>query len=324
MKKIVLMPVKNEEWILEQALHCASLFADHIILIDQNSTDATPQICKKFPKLVYIKNPSDVYNEGQHSQQLLDAARQYDGHNFIIKLAADEVLSANILAPGAFERLTANALPGCAFSMQWVQLWKRPDVYRDDNSVWSRHYRAFAFIDDRKSNYKQRLTHMDMIPADLIPAARHIEEFKVLHYQFTDWPRMLLKQCWARLLEFDHNPSHAFMRSVQLNNKYFITKDETGLKVVPVPKQWSEGYPEFKVKAFDLKQDWHSKFCLEAISKYGPENLKWLDIWDLDWQPDFKDPRGFLQKFYHSHQAGLGRIYSSTPEALKKLIKIFN
>ena len=38
-KLIVITPVKNESWILEKFLTFTSLWADYIIIADQNSTD---------------------------------------------------------------------------------------------------------------------------------------------------------------------------------------------------------------------------------------------------------------------------------------------
>jgi glycosyltransferase involved in cell wall biosynthesis len=75
MKKIVLMPVKNEDWILEYSLSCASLWADYIIVADQNSTDRTPEICKNFDKVIYIKNDSQ-FHSGAVRRLLLEEARK--------------------------------------------------------------------------------------------------------------------------------------------------------------------------------------------------------------------------------------------------------
>lgn len=76
MKKIVLMPVKNEDWILEYSLSSASLWADHIIVADQNSTDATEELCARFEKVVYIKNTAISLNMSHARELLLDKARE--------------------------------------------------------------------------------------------------------------------------------------------------------------------------------------------------------------------------------------------------------
>lgn len=319
MKKIAIMPVKNEEWILEHNLTCASLFFDHIIVADQNSDDGTPEICKKFPKVVYIKNTSTEYNEGNRRQLLLDAAREFEGNNFIANLAADEIFSANILEPGVFEKLIAGQKPGTGFSFHWVQLWRSQDKYRDDNSVWSNLHRPFAFIDDRKTNYREGFAHLSIIPEDLMENAVVSTDIKVLHYQFVEFDRMLAKQRWARLLEFEHYPQSNFLKSIILNNKYFITKDEYSIKLTNIPKEWLGSYPRFVPKT--EKKPWHIQASIDFIAQYNPNNLKWLDIWDYQWPNQFPDKRNFLQKFYHQHQHIILVINNFIPTKLKKLIK---
>lgn len=318
MKKIAVMPVKNEDWILEYTLECASLFFDHIIVADQNSTDRTPDICKKFPKVVYIKNELKEYDEGKRRQLLLDAARQFPGNNFIANIAADEVFTANILNPERFEKLVQDKKPGTAFSFQWVQLWKTADVYRDDNSVWSNFYRPFAFIDDRVTNYKPGFAHLSIVPEDLVNDAITIDDIKVLHYQFVDFERMLMKQRWARLLEFGSYTQPTFLKSVILNNKYYITKDEHNMRLAPVATDWIKPYPVFIKQT--PKESWHVNTSIEFIQKYGAENLRWLDIWDFNW-PNTPDTRSFIQRWYHGHQHLILVANKIIPKQIKKLIK---
>lgn len=97
MKKILVMPVKNEERILETSLASSSLWADYIIVADQYSTDRTEEICKKFEKVIYVKNNHPGLNQSIARQLLLDEARKIPGNNLIFVLDADEILSANAL-----------------------------------------------------------------------------------------------------------------------------------------------------------------------------------------------------------------------------------
>src|SRR5437773_8466501 len=52
MKTIALVPVRNDAWILEHSLACWSAFCDAIIVSDQDSTDGSRDIYKRFPKVV--------------------------------------------------------------------------------------------------------------------------------------------------------------------------------------------------------------------------------------------------------------------------------
>lgn len=320
MKKILIIPVKNEEWILEFTLTCASMFFDHIIIADENSTDDTPNICAKFPKVIYFKNEALSYNEGNRRQILLDAARQFEGNNFIAHLAADEIFSANILNEEVFEKLVEGKAPGTAFSFQWIQLWRNDTHYRSDiQSIWSHFDRPFAFIDDRQVNFESGFAHLSIIPESLVFKAISVPHIKVLHYQFMDFPRMLRKQRWARLLEFGHYTQPIFLRSLILNNKYINTKDETTLRVTKVPTHWLAKYPPCILRPDTLK--WHEARSIEFMRQYGVENLYWLDIWDYEWPSEFPDRRNWMQRYYHQHQHLPNVITRAIPKAIKNLIK---
>ncbi len=313
------MPVKNEEWILEHNLTCASLFFDHIIVADQNSTDRTADICKKFPKVVYLKNDTTEYNEGDRRQLLLNAARKFEGNNFIANLAADEIFSANILNKEVLNRLISGHKPGTGFSFQWVQLWRSEREYRDDNSVWSNSYRPFAFIDDRVTNYRKGFAHLSIIPEDLMSTAIVNHEIKVLHYQFVSFDRMLAKQRWARLLEFGHYTQADFLKSIILNNKYYITKDEHNLKLSPVEAKWFSDYIPFQICTDS--EPWHISASTDFIKEYSPERLYWLDIWDYKWPDGISDKRNLLQKIYHKNQYLILLLNRLLPKQIKSLIK---
>ena len=56
MKIIGLLPVKNEAWVLPHALASLSAFCDVVIVADQNSDDASREICRTFPKVVLIES----------------------------------------------------------------------------------------------------------------------------------------------------------------------------------------------------------------------------------------------------------------------------
>lgn len=320
MKKILIVPVKNEEWILEFTLTCASMFFDHIIIADENSTDNTANICKRFTKVIYIKNEAERYDEGNRRQILLKAAREISGNNFIAHLAADEIFSANILDEKVFDEMVKDKSPGTAFSFQWVQLWRSDKHYRvDKNSVWSNFDRPFAFIDDRKVDFEPGFTHLSIIPESLALNPISIIDIKVLHYQFTDFKRLLRKQRWAKLLEFGHYTQPNFLKSIILNNKYIVTKDEYGLKLADVPTSWIDKYPA-RIPRPDSSK-WHEKTAIEFISKYSPENLYWLDIWDYKWPEHIVDRRNWIQRFYHKHQHFLYVLNSRIPKSLRNLIK---
>jgi len=71
-KIVVITPVKSKAWILDRFLATTSHFADHIIIADQDSTDGSQEICKRYPKVILIRNDSSEYSEARRQTLLLD------------------------------------------------------------------------------------------------------------------------------------------------------------------------------------------------------------------------------------------------------------
>lgn len=126
------MPVKNEEWILETSLASSSLWADYIIVADQHSTDRTEEICKKFEKVIYVKNNHPGLNQSIARQLLLDEARKIPGNNLIFVLDADEILSANALHDTHFWKTLDTLKEGQSVVLQWITLRGSIKTYRND------------------------------------------------------------------------------------------------------------------------------------------------------------------------------------------------
>ena len=79
-KLICLPPVLNEAWILERFIKCASLWADHIIIADQGSTDGSVEIAKRYEKVIFIDNQTDGdFNEMKMRAPLFEAANKIEG-----------------------------------------------------------------------------------------------------------------------------------------------------------------------------------------------------------------------------------------------------
>lgn len=71
---ICLTPIRNESWILDMFLKATSLWADHIILADQMSTDGSREIAKKNSKVILIDNNSETFNEPERQRLLRSMA----------------------------------------------------------------------------------------------------------------------------------------------------------------------------------------------------------------------------------------------------------
>lgn len=234
MKVIALMPVKNEEWILDYTLTCLKGFVDEIIVIDDGSTDNTPDILSKHHVMV-INNSFDGF--GIMRKELLRVGREHEGTHFVF-LDADEAFTADLGED--LRDLLKGMMAGHKILLRWLAMWKSPFVFRDDESVWSNNFKDFIFCDDGISDFDETWIHEPRTPGENKPSNTvKIEQYGgVMHYQFVPWERFQAKQRWYRYLELARNPNSA----TEIIATYRITEDDPSARVSPIKSSWIRGY----------------------------------------------------------------------------------
>jgi hypothetical protein len=301
---ICMTPVKNEEWILERFLHCASTWADHIVVADQLSEDHSREIAARFPKVHLIDNPSETFNEPERQKLLINAARAIpcDGRRLLVALDADEVFSATWMTSTAWQAMLA-ADPGTAFRFQWINL--APGARRGwlDPS-----WRPFAFMDDGSPHVGLPI-HSPRIPLPEGAPQVRVGDVNVLHYPYTNWPRMKSKQRWYQCFERLEYPEK---RAVQIYRQYHYMDTEVE-RSAPLDPAHLRGYEERGIDMTTIdpvdRYYWDDK-VLEMLSEHGPDTFRQIDIWDVDWgrmgrsaglavNVEFDDPRRPLDRAIH-------------------------
>lgn len=131
-KIVACIPCKNEEYIIGKVLKALSTFCYRIIVNDDNSTDSTQDICKKFDKVdLLIRNKRDDRDRqgALQRQELLDKAYEYDPDYFFF-IDADELPIPSIV--DFFENIDES-----------INTWFLPmlTLYKDEQ-----HYRIDKFI----------------------------------------------------------------------------------------------------------------------------------------------------------------------------------
>lgn len=138
-KIICLMRIKNEEKWIAAVLRRASGAADEILILDDGSTDQTPDIYKTFSNVQYryYDRPSD---ENRDRQELLNWAIEREA-DWVLWLNGDEVLEE--CAGGTMRREISNIDPRnpqyTYFYLNFLYFWNDPDYYRYDSnykSIW--------------------------------------------------------------------------------------------------------------------------------------------------------------------------------------------
>jgi Glycosyl transferase family 2 len=276
MKVIALMPVRNEAWIIRHSLACLSTFCDVILVNDQNSEDATADICRQFPKVHLIESPTaDVCEVGRW--RLLDAARDHEGQNLLWCTDADELVS-----PALFRKFLSvhrdHLAPGTVVEALFYHLWESPRSYRDDGSPYSPYWKQFGLVDDRKTDFDRspRLPlHQPRVPLGEGQPTLRSDEIRVLHLQWLLAEQNQIKQAWYRCREWLDGKSAA-----EVNERYSITLPAPNARTSELPAAWTEGLtlPDLTT---DSRQTWQEREIVGWFDYYGAEFFEPLEIWHI-------------------------------------------
>jgi glycosyltransferase involved in cell wall biosynthesis len=140
MKMLGLMRVRNEARWLEACLR-AQWFCDHIIVLDDNSTDETAAICEEFGSSVTLisKYYDHGYEEGPDRENLAALARNYRPE-WICSMDGDEVLLED-----TWDKIqpALNDLSVPAIDVLNLHLWNNKYTVRVDGNWKEQHRQRF-------------------------------------------------------------------------------------------------------------------------------------------------------------------------------------
>ncbi len=287
---ICLTPVRNEAWILDTFLKCTSLWADYIIIADQNSTDGSREIANRYEKVILIENKSKQFNEPERQKLLIAAARKITGKRLLITLDADEIFAGNFLDTADWNSML-NAKEGTVFGFHWLNLL--PAFKR----CWkSEGFFPWAIMDDNSHHTGEEI-HSPRVPVKDWGAIVKLEQIEVLHYQYTDWKRMESKhryyQCIERL-KFPQKPAVAIFR--MYNHMYAIFKN----KLKDCKEEWFSFYEAKDILLRNIKPsetNWFDDEVSKILIEHGSHKFKKESIWTENFSS--KDPRNFIDKMLH-------------------------
>ncbi len=293
---ICLVPVKNEAWILDRFIQCASLWADHIIIADQMSTDGSRDIALKYPKVVLLNNLNHTYDEQQRQRLLIDKARQIGSNGrrkLFITLDADEFLTANFNESSEWSNILEAPI-GTIIYFSWINI--KPDF----KQYWEGGSFGWGFIDDGISTNERSIIHNHRIPKPENAHKLICQEIKVLHYQYTDWQRMQSKHRWYQCFELlNRKHQHPITIFRIYHHMYGLSKSQfQALKI-----EWFDYYEKHGIDMFYVKKEnsyYWDKLVEVYFEKYGTCHFASLNIWQKT-TSKFPDPRNAMQKILHRY-----------------------
>ena len=279
MKIILLMPTKNEDWILNSTLASALQLVDAAIVSDQQSSDGTLEILNSFKKVTVIENTEKLHSN-KVRWSLLDKSREKFGkNNLILNLDADEYLSNKLF----FKNLNyiKNLPKGTSVSLPWVQLWKSNTKFRSDKGVWNpkTNKKTCIFLDDGKVAYSNELIindHTSRVPTEKIRNSVVFNKLPLIHVQFANWDRAQVKQILYQCRELINGISVN-----EINDKYRNSTTDKNVKTKKIKKKWLDGAEIPKnITECKVEDTWHYKEIKNLFTEHSVEKFKDLNIWE--------------------------------------------
>jgi hypothetical protein len=273
---ICVTPVKNEGWILEQFLACASLWADHIVVADQGSTDDSALIARRFSKVRLIGNESGAYDEGSRQRILIAAAREISPRAIVFALDADEFLSANVLASAAWNSVLCSS-PGTSFLLKTFNV--APDASR---GWYSDGWGTMGFHDDG-TEHRGTTIHSVRVPVSPGGSQMMLGEAVLLHCQYIDWDRMRSKHRWYQCWETLHDPR---LSPVTIYRKYHHMDAVPAAGMLPMKAEWLRAYRQAGIDVTSVRRQqtyWWDAEVLGWMGTHATARLRKIDIWGKDW-----------------------------------------
>ncbi|WP_041555505.1 glycosyltransferase family 2 protein [Nostoc sp. PCC 7524] len=277
-KIVVITPVKNEAWILERFLSVTSQFADYIIIADQNSTDGSQAICKKYPKVILVENKSEKFNEADRQLLLIKTARELILEpKILIALDADEILAANAIKTQSWQTML-QAKPGT------VIYFEKPDLFETTHQcIRTGILTPLAYVDDGAAHQPQAI-HSVRIPTPEYATRLHCHDIKVLHYGITRLDAHAAKMRLYGVIENVLGVGHPLGRRYRYNSR----PDYLGLgKLEAAPDEWFRGWEEQGIDMHTIIKHKYYAYDFEVLryfQKYGMRRFLMEDIWKFDWE----------------------------------------
>ena len=196
--------IKNEAAHIAEVIDSILPLCDRILVLDDNSTDETPEICARYaPKLELIRSPFEGLDEVRDKAFLLDRLKQ-DAPDWALWIDGDEVLER-----GGPAQIRAAAVDPqvAALSLKIAYVWDRHDQVRVDG-IYGTFRRPSAFrvrgqpldaLEFRPTGQGGNL-HCGNIPQGLRGGTLNLP-IRLKHYGYMEPARRQAKYDWYRRVD---------------------------------------------------------------------------------------------------------------------------
>lgn len=182
MKIVGMLRIKNEARWIERCIGSILPICSEIFILDDHSTDGTPEICKAIPKVALFESPFEGLNEVRDKNYLLERVESSQP-DWIVAIDGDEML-----APQSVEKLSS-MVSDCrtpSISPRILYLWNSEDQVRMDGVYHDFHRESIfrpngaRFIETRNgANF-----HCGNVPLEQRQRRQVVNDVVLLHFGY--------------------------------------------------------------------------------------------------------------------------------------------
>ncbi len=204
------MRIKNEEAWLRDVLDSMARIADGIVILDDGSTDRTPEICRSHPAVVqYVHQIEATIDEVRDKNRLLKMAMK-ENPDWILCMDGDEIFEQS--APERILEAIRTCPPDVSvLDIEFLYMWDDMEHYRVDG-IYRRifHHRLFRVVGQDREALSFAPTahggnfHCESVPPNIVGRSMEID-VKVLHLGYMPREVRVRKHEWY----CRNDPQHA-------------------------------------------------------------------------------------------------------------------
>lgn len=295
---ICLTPVRNEAWVLNAFLKATSLWADHIIIADQGSTDGSREIALNYSKVIIVDNLSTEMQQTEARQLLFNETKKIKGKKILFALDADEFISGNFIQTESWQKIL-NSKPGEVFCFKWITLCPSINEFTQDN-LWM-HWASNIGENNLQGDFPYNYIHEWRLPyPKSLISQTCIDDISFIHFANINEARQKMKQRFYQVFTKCKEPNKSLIslyrmyhneikrKKLQINNSIYSFYNKNGLNLFD------------EIKLSDLG-DYYKDEIFKCFDEKGIAYFQGLDIWEESFINNYgiKDPRSLKTKLLH-------------------------
>lgn len=209
-----MLRIRNEARWIAEVLHSALELCDHAFVMDDRSTDGTPEICAAIDRVTVLHSKFTGLDEARDKDWLLGQVRS-SNPDWVLCIDGDEAL-----APGAAARMRQHVAAGAnsVYALRVLYLWDRPTQVRIDG-VYGDFYRPRLFrmqdgpLSFRRSGFGGNF-HCSNVP-DQLYRFQVRSDAALLHYGYMHMTDRVRKFAWYNAMDPDNDAEDRYRHVVQ-------------------------------------------------------------------------------------------------------------